>query len=386
MTEKISEQKKEQWNKSNNSWFKVTFVDKIIESFLSSTDKTKFSGKDKILFYKELVYMMRWWVSLMETMRTIQKTSENAAIKRVAKEISWYLNEWKELSYAINRIPEYFDEWDSAIIKTWEVSWNLPEVLQSLGEEYAYLNDIKQKYIGAMIYPVSLIIISIVAVIYLFGFVLPGIFDTLSGSVAELPTITAILKSFSDFIVAHWQKILVFLFLFILLTFAYWATEKWNKKMYRLMIDLPIVWWMTKSYYLIKWARYMKLMIASGMDYVDTFRLLRDVLKIPLYQSMIEQVLADISLWKSLYEPISEHSDIIPSNVAVLIKVWEETANLENAMQNVIDIYQEELDNSIKNFSKAIEPFILIFVGWIVLMIALWVFSLIFAVMDSAGV
>ena len=122
------------------------------------------------------------------------------------------------------------------------------------------------------------------------------------------------------------------------------------------------------------------------MDYVDTFRLLRDVLKIPLYQSMIEQVLNDISLWKSLYEPISQHSDIIPSNVAVLMRVWEETANLENAMQNVIDIYQEELDNSIKNFSKAIEPFILIFVWWIVLMIALWVFSLIFAVMDSAWI
>jgi type IV pilus assembly protein PilC len=152
------------------------------------------------------------------------------------------------------------------------------------------------------------------------------------------------------------------------------------------LVNMPIVGSMTKSYYLIKWSRYMKLMIWSGMDYVDTFRLLRDVLRIPLYQSMIEQVLADITLWKSLYEPISQHSDIIPSNVAVLIKVGEETANLENAMQNVIDIYQEELDNSIKNFSKAIEPFILVFVWWIVLMIAIWVFSLIFAVMDSAWI
>jgi type II secretory pathway component PulF len=152
------------------------------------------------------------------------------------------------------------------------------------------------------------------------------------------------------------------------------------------MLRLPIVGDMTKSYYLIKWARYMKLMIASWMDYVETFRLLRDVLRIPLYQSMIEQVLADISLGKSLYEPISEHTEIIPSNVSVLIKVWEETANLENAMQNVIDIYQEELDNSIKNFSKAIEPFILIFVWGIVLLIAIGVFSLIFAVMDSAWI
>ena len=370
-------------DKIMNEW---TFVDKIVEYFLNSWDKATFSWKDKILFYKELVYMMKGWVSLMETMNTIQKTSENAAVKSVAKEISWYLDKGKELSYAISRLPEYFDEWDAAIIKTWEVSWNLPDVLQSLAEEYAYLSDIKQKYIWAMTYPAALIVISIAAVIYLFGFVLPWIFDTLSWSVTELPTITAALKWFSDFIVAYWKEVVVFLFLWVLLLIAYGATEKWKKKMYKYMLNVPIVGNMTKSYYLIKWARYMKLMISSWMDYVDTFRLLRDVLKIPLYQSMIEHVLADISLGKSLYEPISEHTDIIPSNVAVLIKVWEETANLENAMQNVIDIHQEELDNSIKNFSKAIEPLILIFVWGIVLMIALWVFSLIFAVMDSAWV
>lgn len=361
-------------------------MDKIIEYFLNSSDKSSFSWKDKILFYKELVYMMKWWVPLLETMKTIQRTSDNAAVKRVAKEIYGYLDEGKELSYAINRLPEYFDEWDAAIIKTWETSGNLPDVLQSLAEEYAYLSDIKQKYIGAMIYPAALIIISIIAVIYLFWFVLPGIFDTLSGSITEMPTITMILKRFSDFVVNYRQEVVIFWFLLILLIITYSATEKGKKQMYKSLINAPIVWNMTKSYYLIKWSRYMKLMIGSGMDYVDTFRLLRDVLKIPLYQSMIEQVLADISIGKSLYEPISQHSDIIPSNVAVLIKVWEETANLENAMQNVIDIYQEELDNSIKNFSKAIEPFILIFVWWIVLMIALWVFSLIFAVMDSAWI
>ena len=385
MTEKNP---KAEWYNLDELMTKRSFVDKIVEYFLDSSDKSTFSWKDKILFYKELVYMMKGWVPLLETMKTIQTTSDNAAVKRVAKEIYAYLDKGNELSYAINRLPEYFDEWDSAIIKTWEMSGNLPNVLQSLAEEYAYLSEIKQKYIGAMIYPVALIIISIIAVIYLFGFVLPGIFDSLASSikVEDMPSITMALKNFSDFIVNYWKFIVIFGILAILLVLAYSATEKGKKQMYKLLVKSPIIWNMSKSYYLIKWARYMKLMIWSGMDYVDTFRLLRDVLKIPLYQSMIEKVLADISLGKSLYEPISEHSDIIPSNVAVLIKVWEETANLENAMQNVIDIYQEELDNSIKNFSKAIEPFILIFVWGIVLMIALGVFSLIFAVMDSAWI
>jgi type IV pilus assembly protein PilC len=112
-----------------------------------------------------------------------------------------------------------------------------------------------------MIYPVSLIVIAIIAVIYLFGFVLPGIFDTLSGSVTEMPAITMMLKNFSDFIVNYWQSIAVFGILLILLVITYSATEKGKKQMYRTLVNMPIVGSMTKSYYLIKWSRYMKLMI-----------------------------------------------------------------------------------------------------------------------------
>ncbi|MDR2541136.1 MAG: type II secretion system F family protein [Candidatus Peribacteria bacterium] len=148
--------------------FDIGFIDNSIKNVLKSQDKANFSGKEKILFYKELVYMMKGGVSLMGAMDIILHSSENYAIKSVAAEISTYLNKGKELSYAISRLPEYFDEGDAAIIKTGEATGNLPAVLQSLADEYAYLNEIKQKYIGAMIYPVALIIISVIAVIYLF--------------------------------------------------------------------------------------------------------------------------------------------------------------------------------------------------------------------------
>ncbi|MDR0860323.1 MAG: type II secretion system F family protein [Candidatus Peribacteria bacterium] len=148
--------------------FDIGFIDNSIKSVLKSQDKANFSGKEKILFYKELVYMMKGGVSLMGAMDIILHSAENFAIKTVATEISIYLNKGKELSYAISRLPEYFDEGDAAIIKTGEATGNLPTVLQSLADEYAYLSEIKQKYIGAMIYPVALIVISIVAVIYLF--------------------------------------------------------------------------------------------------------------------------------------------------------------------------------------------------------------------------
>ena len=88
MTEKNP---KAEWYDLDKIMWKRSFVDRIIENVLDSSDKTTFSWKDKILFYKELVYMMKGGVPLLDTMKTIQKTSENAAVKRVAKEIYWYL-------------------------------------------------------------------------------------------------------------------------------------------------------------------------------------------------------------------------------------------------------------------------------------------------------
>jgi type II secretory pathway component PulF len=69
-----------------------------------------------------------------------------------------------------------------------------------------------------------------------------------------------------------------------------------------------------------------------------------------------------------------------------LIKVGEKTATLWHTFDIIIGIYQEELDNYIANLSKLIEPIMLVFIGWIVIMIALWVFGVIMNIMDSVNV
>ena len=81
-------------------------------------DKNSFSTKDKILFYKEIVYMLRGGISILQAIDTIKKSTTNYALKTITTSIAHHLNEGKSFSYAIGRLPEYFDESDSAIIKT----------------------------------------------------------------------------------------------------------------------------------------------------------------------------------------------------------------------------------------------------------------------------
>jgi general secretion pathway protein F len=86
------------------------------------------------------------------------------------------------------------------------MSGTLPNVLQSLSLEYVYVNDIKNKYIGAMAYPAILLIISFVAIITLFLFVLPNIFSIAdSFQNVQMPLMTQILRNFSLFLQNQWQ-------------------------------------------------------------------------------------------------------------------------------------------------------------------------------------
>lgn len=362
------------------------FLEKIIISIMSSVDKSSFSAKDKILFYKELVYMLHGGVSIMQAVDTIKKSTTNYALKAIVTSISFHLNEGKSFSYALSRLPEYFDESDSAIIKTGESTGNLDTVLQELANEYSYLNSIKNKYKSALTYPIILIIMSIGAVLFLFSSVLPGILEMFVGEMDKLPAITRILKATSDFFVTSWKTILVVLFTAIAVIWIYGTTDQGKKSLSKFMMLFPLVGKMTKTYYLIKWARYMKLMISSGLDYVQTFRLLRGVLAIPAYQEMIEKVMAGLQIGKTIYDTIKDETDLIYPNVAVMIRVGEETAHLEDSMGNIIAMYQEELDNSITQFSKILEPVILIFMWVIVALVASGIFWVVFSVMENVGV
>ena len=361
-------------------------IDSMIVSTLQSLDRGSFWTKDKILFFKELAYLLKWWISLFAAIQLIWDTSENYALKEIAKTISAFLHRGKSLSYALNRLPDYFDAGDYSLIKTWEMSWELPMILQSLATEYIYIKEMKNKYIGALIYPAILIVVAIVAVFALFLLVLPNIFSIAeSFQNLQLPWITRALHSITIFFQTQWKTILWTVAWLSLVGWVFFSTEFWKKSRFTILLNIPMVGKMTKYFYIVKFCRYMKLMMNAGMSYIQTFQLLRDILDIPVYHDMIERILVWLNKWESIYSVLQYETELIPSDVSVMIKVGEETANLSNSLDNVLEMYQEDLNTIIMRSSKIIEPVMLIFVGWIVVVIALGIFWLILQIMAWAG-
>jgi type IV pilus assembly protein PilC len=142
-----------------------------------------------------------------------------------------------------------------------------------------------------MIYPSVLIVIAVGAVIALFMFVLPGIFSIVEQfDNLELPLVTRILKQMSDFLILYWYPMLVSIGFVLGGTVVFFSTQQGQKTLTQIIMMIPIIGKMTKYYYLIKFCRYTKIMITAGMNYVDTFTMLKGILAIPAYDTILDGI------------------------------------------------------------------------------------------------
>ena len=121
------------------------------------------------------------------------------------------------------------------------------------------------------------------------------------------------------------------------------------------------------------------------MNYVQTFQLLMAILGIPAYQDMLERVLLWLQRWETIYAGLKGETDLVPSDVSVMIKVGEESANLTNSVDNVLSMYEGELNILINRLAKVIEPIMLVFIWLVVVVIVLAIFWLILQIGEGVG-
>ena len=124
-------------------------------------------------------------------------------------------------------------------------------------------------------------------------------------------------------------------------------------------------------------------MLNSWLNYVDTMWFLKAIMGVAAYTEMIDQILQTIKSGWTIHSVLLQYPLLIPSNLAVLFKVWEQTGNITQAIENGITMYQQDLNKNLDNLSKIIEPVLIIFVWGIVAMIAISVFGIIGAILDS---
>lgn len=340
--------------------------------------------KEKVVFMRQMATMVGAGLPLSRSLEIMTQQTENPMFRRVLKDVLLSVQSGKSLSNSFREQEEIFDEVTLNLIEAGEESGNLETILERLATELEEKNSLKSKLKSAMIYP-TIILVVIVAVVVLMMMVLVPSMATIYGDFdAELPTVTKILMSMSDFFIHYWWAILVVLAVLIIGGKFYLDSDKGKRSFDKLTLKIPVVGMIVTKMQLAQFTRILALLLGSGLSIIKALELTGASLSNSMFRDTVMEAKSEVEKGGALAIPIAR-SEYFPLLVSSMIAVGEETGEIDAVLTKVSQYYKEEVDVATTNMASILEPVFLIIMGLAIGFIALGVYMPMFQLSSAIG-
>ena len=343
----------------------------------------KIRTKEKIQLYRLLSTMLNAWLTLVKAVWVLEKQQKKGTYKKILMRFSENLTSWKSLSDCLADFPNDFSEAEVWMVKSGEKTWQLTDVLMELAIQTERLDSINWKIKSAMIYPTFIVLVVVSVVYVIMTMVVPKLVEVFWDK-ETLPNSTKNLISVSEFLSNNWVFILIFLIVLYVFFFFWRRTPTWAYIFDEYVFKIPIFWPMMKKIILSKFSRIFSWLISSWVSVLESLRITAEAVWNEVYKQRIllinEDVSKGIKIWESL-----DWDKLFPDMMVQMIQVWEETAKLEETVLKVSDYYDEEVDNTIANINKLLEPIIIISLAIVVGFIAIAILEPIMNLADTVS-
>jgi MSHA biogenesis protein MshG len=349
-------------------------IGSVLESaWFKRLNEKPITQKDLILFSRQMHTLLKAGVPIMRALTGLQESTQSASVKAMIQDLRESLDKGRELSAALRRHPKVFSLFYISMVQVGEMTGTLDEIFIRLYDYLEFERDMKQRIKAATRYPMFVIIAMAIAIIIINLFVLPVFAKVFKGFRTELPYLTKMLMGFSEFMVNYWLLMLVALVVAVVGFRLYISTSvgryEWDKHKFKLPLAGDIIFKSTLS----RFARSMALSFRSGMPILQGLSVVSLVVDNVFIRSRIEQMREGIERGESILRTATATKVFSPV-VLQMIAVGEETGDLDGLMFEVANMYEREVKYEVETLSARIEPILIVFLGVLVLVLALGVF------------
>lgn len=322
------------------------------------------SDKKKEYLYLELSSLLQAGINLKNSFELITDSQEKEKDKALFKNIQEAVLNGTAFSQALQQTGQ-FSLYEVYSVQIGEETGKLTEVLQDLAKFYN--NKIKQrrKIVGALTYPIVVLCTSGGAVFFMLKFVVPMFADVFKRFGGHLPWITEKIIGISQAIENNFSRFLILILIVAVFIFFTRKTEQFRKIVSQLVLRLPMVGNLVAKIYLARFCNSMRLLINSRLPLLRAIALSRQMIGYYPIESSLQKVEDDIMKGKSLHQSLQQFS-IYPSKMIQLVKVGEETNQMDYFFAKISEQYIEEVEYKTSTLSSMMEPLIIIFLGLIV--------------------
>jgi type IV pilus assembly protein PilC len=268
----------------------------------------------------------------------------------------------ESLSLAMSKHDKIFGSVYTSLVKSGEVSGSLDKSLTYLANQLEKDYELRSKVKSALTYPVFVLAALGVVGILMFKFVLPKLTAVLEEQGGELPTVSIALISFTRFFEVYWWMVILAVAGSILAVRFFITTDAGRYQWDAMKIKLPIIGDIFKKIYLARFARNLSTLVIGGIPIIKALQIVSEIINNVIYRDIIIQTTEMITAGKSISEGLSGHPEF-PNIVTQMVKVGEQTAQLDEIMDKLALFYEKEVDTKVATLTTLLEPLIMIVLG-----------------------
>ena len=328
---------------------------------------------DLMLFSRQMYTLLKSGVPILRALGGLQESMVNPTFRAVIADLRASLDAGRELSAAMRRHPNVFSHFYISLVRVGESTGLLEAVFLRLYEHLEFEKEVRERIKSALRYPTFVVAAMIGALIVVNVFVVPAFARLFESYHAKLPLMTRIVVGVSDFTVAFWPVRLVAA-LAGAGGFAMWrATPLGRYQWDKAKLGIPIAGKIVQKATLARFARSFALSLKSGVPVVQGLTTVAGVVDNAYIAKQIEQMRDGVERGESVLRT-SVTAGVFTPVVLQMIAVGDETGELDDLLLEVAQLYEREVDYDVKTLSAQIEPILIIFLGALVLGLALAVF------------
>lgn len=339
---------------------------------ISFGKKERVEHEDLLMFSRQLHTLLKAGIALTRALGGLQE-SASPAMKDVIRQTRESLESGNEMSTSLAKQTGVFSAFYVAMVRVGEMTGRLDEVFLRLFHHLEFEKLMRDQVKSALRYPSFVVAVMIIAIGVVNVFVIPAfqrVFDNLG---SDLPFMTQLLVGFSKFTLVAWPYLLVGA-VGGFFAFKRWtATEDGGYAWDKLKLKFPIAGKIIRKATLARFSRSFALALKSGVPVVQAMMVVANTVDNHFYARAIEKMREGVERGDSLLRTAAA-SGIFTPVVLQMIAVGEESGTLDEMLGEVADFYQQEVEYELKSLSAQIEPILIIFLGVLVLILALGVF------------
>jgi type IV pilus assembly protein PilC len=323
----------------------------------------KVKPKSLQIFSRQFATMIEAGLNVVSALVILEEQTDDQGLAVVVSELRRDVEGGLLLSEAMSRHPGVFSRLYVAMVEAGEAAGILDIVLDRVAFQIEKQEAIRRRVKSAMVYPTMVLIFATLVLIGMLMFLVPifvKIFASLGG---ELPTLTQYVLVASNFLRAYWFIVIPSMIASPFVFKRWKNTEKgrqnWDK--FKLKVPMKIGDTVLKVT-MARFSRTLSTLVASGVDIIKALEITGQTSGNWVVEDALAGVRAKVHEGVPIAQPLVENP-VFPPMVSQMVKIGEETGELEKMLAKIADFYEDEVDAAVQSLTSIIEPVMMIGVG-----------------------